>query len=193
MSNCSLIKQNGTVFLYENLFDQAEADQLYSELLTDIDWQQDHLKIYGKNVPLPRLTAWYGEKQYSYSGIEMQPRSWTESLLVIKSRIEPLSNIRFNSVLLNLYRDGNDSVSWHSDDEPELGKNPIIGSVSFGATRRFSFKHRYDRNLKKIDVELTHGSFLLMAEETQHYWLHQIPKTKKLTMPRINLTFRMIR
>ncbi|BAU14042.1 2OG-Fe(II) oxygenase [Leptolyngbya sp. NIES-3755] len=192
MSNCSLIKQNGTVFLYPNLFDETEADRLYSELLIDIDWQQEHLKIYGKNVLLPRLTAWYGEKQYTYSGIEMQPRSWTESLLIIKSRIEPLSNTHFNSVLLNLYRDGNDSVSWHSDDEPELGKNPIIGSVSFGATRRFSLKHRYDRNLKRIDVELTHGSFLLMAEETQHYWLHQIPKTKKSTTPRINLTFRMI-
>ncbi|MBE9011587.1 alpha-ketoglutarate-dependent dioxygenase AlkB [Pseudanabaenaceae cyanobacterium LEGE 13415] len=192
MVHTSLIEQNGFVFFYPDLFGRAEADRLYADLLSQIKWQQDHLKIYGKDVPLPRLTAWYGEKQYTYSGIEMQPRSWTEALLQIKSCIEPLSNTRFNSVLLNLYRDGNDSVSWHSDDEPELGKNPIIGSVSFGATRRFSLKHRRNRDLKRIDIELTHGSFLLMAGETQHHWLHQIPKTKKITSPRINLTFRMI-
>ncbi len=188
----SLLKHDGEVVFYPHLFDQ-EADRLYSELYTQINWQQEFLKIYGKAVPLPRLTAWYGEKQYAYSGIAMQPQPWNETLLLIKSRIEPLAKTQFNSVLLNLYRDGNDSVSWHSDDEPELGRNPIIGSVSFGGARKFSLKHRYNKTLNRVDVELNHGSFLLMAEETQHYWLHQIPKTKRSTMPRINLTFRTIR
>lgn len=188
----SLLNQNGKVIFYPNLFSESEADQLYSELYTKINWQQESLKIYGKAVPLPRLTAWYGEKQYAYSGIVMQPQAWTETLLLIKSRIEPFAKTQFNSVLLNLYRDGSDSVSWHSDDEPELGKNPIIGSVSFGASRRFSFKHRYNKNLNRIDVELNHGSFLLMAGETQHFWLHQIGKTKRSLTPRINLTFRTI-
>lgn len=188
----SLLKQNGEVIFYPNLFNQTEADRLYSQLYCEINWQQECLKLYGKAVPLPRLTAWYGEKQYAYSGIAMQPQPWNETLIAIKDRIEPLANTQFNSVLLNLYRSGSDSVSWHSDDEPELGKNPIIGSVSFGGTRKFSFKHRYNKDFGRIEIDLNHGSFLLMAGETQHYWMHQISKTKRSITPRINLTFRLI-
>lgn len=188
----SVIEQNGEVILYPNLFDQKEADWIYSKLAAEIDWQQEFLKLYGKTVPLPRLTAWYGEKQYAYSGIAMQAQPWNEILLLIKSRIEPLAKLQFNSVLLNLYRNGSDSVSWHSDDEPELGKNPMIGSVSFGGVRKFAFKHRYDKSLDRVEVDLNHGSFLLMAGETQHCWMHQIPKTRRSVAPRINLTFRVI-
>jgi alkylated DNA repair dioxygenase AlkB len=112
-------------------------------------------------------------------------------LLQVKERIERTSGVRFNSVLLNLYRHGNDGISWHTDAEPELGENPVIGSVSFGGTRRFMFRHRQDQTLK-TEVELTHGSFLLMAGETQHFWQHQIPKTSRQVEPRINLTFRAI-
>ena len=121
----------------------------------------------------------------------MEPQRWTTTLIKIKSQIEDVTNTTFNSVLLNLYRDGKDSVVWHSDDEPELGKNPEIGSVSFGATRRFMFRHKFKKELK-FEIELTHGSFLLMKGVTQHFWQHQIPKTNKLIQPRINLTFRKV-
>jgi alkylated DNA repair dioxygenase AlkB len=121
----------------------------------------------------------------------MQPLLWNPALTNIKSKIESLSKMEFNSVLLNLYRDGKDSVAWHSDDEPELGKNPVIASVSFGANRRFMFRHKRQKELK-YELELTHGSLLMMKGTTQHFWQHQIPKVKKLTQPRINLTFRQI-
>jgi alkylated DNA repair dioxygenase AlkB len=183
------------VRLYPGLFGVEESDRLYQELNQTILWQQDQIKIFGKTVPLPRLTAWYGEpgKSYTYSGIQMTPYEWTRSLVEIKSRIEPLAGVEFNSVLLNLYRTGQDSVAWHSDDEPELGENPVIGSVSFGGTRRFALKHKYRKELSKVEVDLTHGSFLLMAGSTQHFWQHQIAKTTKKVQPRINLTFRVIR
>ncbi|MGZ4044594.1 MAG: alpha-ketoglutarate-dependent dioxygenase AlkB family protein, partial [Bacteroidia bacterium] len=151
--------------------------------------------FYGKMIDLPRLTAWYGEndKPYKYSGIPMNPHPWTSDLLRIKEKIEKEAGTEFSSVLLNLYRKGQDSVNWHSDDEKELGTNPVIGSVSFGETRVFQLKHKYDTKLKKIDIPLTHGSFLLMKGTTQHYWQHQIPKTTREIKPRINLTFRVIK
>lgn len=130
-------------------------------------------------------------KSYTFSGIQLNPESWTPTLLKIKARVEAIANVSFNSVLLNLYRDGNDGISWHSDAEPELGQNPIIASVSFGELRRFLFKHKYQKDLKE-EIALTHGSFLLMSGTTQHFWQHQIPKTKKKVNSRINLTFRTI-
>jgi alkylated DNA repair dioxygenase AlkB len=144
-------------------------------------------------MPIPRLTAWYGDqgKSYTYSGIEQHPEHWHPTLKLIKSKIEQIAQISFNSVLINLYRNGKDSVSWHSDDEPELGENPIIASVSFGATRRFYLRHKHSKN-HKIDIDLASGSFLLMQGETQHFWQHQIAKTAKEIQPRINLTFRII-
>ncbi|MDJ0703135.1 MAG: alpha-ketoglutarate-dependent dioxygenase AlkB [Leptolyngbyaceae cyanobacterium MO_188.B28] len=180
--------------IYPSLFSKRKSDELFTELYNHIDWQQEFIQIYNKSIPIPRLTAWHGDKgtQYTYSNIEMEPLPWTLPLLEIKRKIEPLSGVQFNSVLLNLYRDGKDSVAWHSDDEPELGVNPVIGSVSFGGSRRFVLKHRHKRSLKQ-DIELAHGDFLVMRGTTQHFWRHQIPKTKKPVDPRINLTFRTIK
>ncbi|QDZ38574.1 alpha-ketoglutarate-dependent dioxygenase AlkB [Euhalothece natronophila Z-M001] len=180
--------------IYRNFFDAKTSDYFFSQLEKEINWKQEYIKLYGKENPVPRLTAWYGDKGYSYtySGITMNPEPWTNSLLEIKHKIETIAQVNFNSVLLNLYRDGNDGVAWHSDDEPELGKHPIIGSVSLGGERRFSFKYRDKSNPERHDINLKHGDFLLMQGETQQYWYHQIPKTKKSVLPRINLTFRVI-
>ena len=188
-----ILSDDGEVLFYRNFFNSVESDELFSKLYSEIKWRQDTIQIFGQSILLPRLTAWYGDKgkTYTYSGIEQHPESWTPTLLNIKARVEEIAEVRFNSVLLNLYRNGKDSVSWHSDDEPELGQNPIIGSVSFGGTRRFCFRHKRIRN-HKIEIELPQGSFLLMRGETQHHWLHQIPKTSKSVGDRINLTFRII-
>lgn len=182
------------VTFYRKFFTQKESDDLFNTLFNEIKWRQDKMKVYGKEVDLPRKTAWYGEpdKSYTFSGISLDPEPWTSTLLLIKNRIEEVAKVNFNSVLLNLYRDGNDGISWHTDAEKELGKNPIIGSVSFGGTRRFMFRHKNNKDLK-AEVELTHGSFLLMRGTTQHFWQHQIPKTSKKVNPRINLTFRVIK
>jgi len=181
------------VTFYRNFFDAYKSDEIFQILLNEIQWRQDKMKLYGKEIDLPRKTAWYGDqgRSYTFSGIHLEPKPWTPALLYVKESIEKVAEVKFNSVLLNLYRDGNDGISWHTDAEPELGKNPVIGSVSFGGARRFMFRHMKDPNLK-AEVELTHGSFLLMAGETQHFWQHQIPKTSKKVEPRINLTFRVI-
>jgi alkylated DNA repair dioxygenase AlkB len=181
------------VLFYRDFFKLTESASLFHELETTIHWEQTSFKLGGKDIPVPRLTAWYGDagKFYSYSGITLHPYPWIPLLSNIKARVESVTDARFNSVLLNLYRHGNDSVAWHSDDEPELGHNPVIASVSFGATRRFQFKHKNNPDLRAV-IDLTPGSLLLMQGATQHFWKHQIPKTKKPTEPRINLTFRII-
>lgn len=181
------------VTFYKNFFDSQRSDEIFQILLNEINWRQDSMKLYGKEIDLPRKTAWYGDqdKSYTFSGIHLNPEPWTLTLLQVKRYIEEVSEVQFNSVLLNLYRHGNDGISWHTDAEPELGENPVIGSVSFGGARRFMFRHRHEQDLK-AEVELTHGSFLLMAGETQHFWQHQIPKTSRKVEPRINLTFRII-
>jgi alkylated DNA repair dioxygenase AlkB len=188
-----VLSVDGEVICYPHFFHPNESDRFFSALCTEIQWRQETIQIFGKPTPLPRLTAWYGDegKSYTYSGIEQHPEPWTPALGIIKARIEQVAEVQFNSVLLNFYRNGKDSVSWHSDDEPELGRNPIIGSVSFGGTRRFCFKHKRNKE-HKAEIALAHGSFLLMRGETQHHWLHQIPKTSKFVAPRINLTFRVI-
>lgn len=183
------------VIFYSGCFSQKESDEIFQQLLSEVDWRQDIIKCYGKDVNLPRLTAWYGDsgRYYTYSNIVMEPLLWTSTLLHIKKRIEEIAQFSFNSVLLNLYRDGKDSIAWHSDDEPELGKDPVIASLSFGGERKFQFKHRFKRELGKIEFNLTNGSLLIMKGETQQYWQHQVPKTSKPVMPRINLTFRAIK
>ncbi|WP_310430025.1 alpha-ketoglutarate-dependent dioxygenase AlkB [Chamaesiphon sp. VAR_48_metabat_135_sub] len=188
-----IVSIDGEVIFYSNFFSTDESDKLFSELNSCIKWRQDKIQMFGKYLPLPRLTAWYGDegKSYTYSGIVQHPSPWISVLSQIKERIEKTAEVSFNSVLLNLYRDGTNSVAWHSDDESELGQNPIIGSVSFGSTRRFSFKHKQNKS-QKIDIDLTHGSLLLMRGPTQHHWLHQVAKTAKIVTPRINLTFRII-
>lgn len=185
---------DGEVIIFHGYFGKKESDHFFQELLSGIEWQQDKIKYYGKELNLPRLTAWYGDKgkSYTYSRIPMNPKDWTPILLSIKERIETVAKVDFNSVLLNLYRDGRDSVSWHSDDEPELGDTPMVGSVSFGQVRPLQFRHKARKDLGKIDVSLTHGSLLLMKGATQRFWQHQIPKTTRPLKPRINLTFRVI-
>lgn len=184
---------DANVTFYPAFFTSTESDALLADLTANITWEQKAIQFMGKQVLQPRLIAWYGDagKSYSYSGLTVQPLAWTPTLLTIKQRVESVTPTRFNSVLLNLYRDGGDSVGWHSDDEPELGQNPVIASVTFGAARTFQFKHKTNPDLRAA-IELTHGSLLLMAGATQHHWKHQIPKTKKVLGARINLTFRVI-
>jgi alkylated DNA repair dioxygenase AlkB len=174
------------------LFGTGEADALFKCLMAEIQWQQEKIKLYGQVHDLPRLTAWYGDpgKTYTYSGIAVRSLAWIDPLLEIKEKIEAVSGVAFNSVLLNRYRNGSDSVSWHADDERELGMNPVIGSVNFGEARPFQLKHK--SKAEKAKLVLDHGSYLLMKGETQHHWLHQIPKSKKELDERINLTFRRI-
>jgi len=190
----NLLPKDGEAYFYPSLFSTEESDRLYNALLTDIDWKQEPIFIMGKSILQPRLTAWYGDadKPYSYSGITMTPQIWTPALLEIRSRIEPLAGVTFSSVLLNYYRNGQDSMGFHRDNEKELGINPVIGSVSFGTPRNFVFKHYSDKTLSE-KLSLTHGSFLLMTGSTQHHWLHGIPKQLKITEGRINLTFRVIK
>jgi alkylated DNA repair dioxygenase AlkB len=189
----NILPFDGEVNVYPGFFSKEESDHYLEKLLSEIEWQQDKMKIYGKEVKLPRLTAWYGEHRndYSYSGISMKSKPWTPELKSIKKKIEDFTGIKFTSVLLNYYRDGNDSVSWHRDNEKVLRVNPVIASVSFGATRTFKFRHVNDFTLIH-SVELEHETFVLMKGETQHKWQHQIPKSKKIRKARISLTFRIM-
>lgn len=185
--------ENGEYIFHRNFFSKSESDILLKELRNNIVWRQESMNMYGKKIDFPRLTAWYGnnDKPYSFSGITLQPLPWTSDILTIKNNIEPIAKTVFNSVLLNLYRDGNDSISWHTDAERELGINPIIASVNLGATRKFQLRHI--KTKEKLEIELTHGSLLIMQGELQHFWQHQVPKTSKHVGERINLTFRNIK
>lgn len=178
---------------YPNFIAIAEADLIFKTLQHEIPWQQDLIKVFGKTYNQPRLTALFGnpDKSYSYSSITMYPNPWSPLLLELKNRIETIAETSFTTVLLNYYRDGIDSNGWHADNEKELGKNPIIASLSFGATRLFQLKHNTLKD-QKLNLTLEHGSLLLMKGPTQHFWKHQIPKTKKFVGPRINLTFRVL-
>ena len=184
--------ENGQYIFIPSFFSIEEGNYLFSRLDSTISWKQEKMNMYGKEVLFPRLTAWYGDsdRPYSFSGITLTPLPWTEELLQIKRKIETKTSAIFNSVLLNKYRDGSDSISWHTDAEKELGQNPIIASVTFGGTRNFQLRH--SNTGEKITLELSHGSLLIMQGELQHFWQHQIPKTKKKVDPRINLTFRVI-
>lgn len=181
------------IVYYPSFISSEKASDYYNRLLSETDWQQDNIKVYGKVYQQPRLSALYGLNNlpYSYSGLTMHPKKFTPLLIELKNKIEIITEATFNTVLINQYRNGNDSVGWHSDDEKELGKNPIIASLTFGAERFFHLKHKENKELK-YKLLLEHGSMLLMKGETQHYWQHQIPKSKKVVSPRINLTFRII-
>lgn len=164
------------------------------QLIDKVPWRTDNIVVCGKTYPQPRLTAWYGDDgaDYTYSGIHLKPLPWTHTLIDIKNRVEKIAGIDFNSVLLNYYRDHRDSMGLHSDDEPELGRRPIIASVSLGEERAFILKHKSRRDLKTIRLKLTSGSLLLMKGETQHHWKHGIEKARRPCGPRVNLTFRRI-
>jgi alkylated DNA repair dioxygenase AlkB len=186
--------QNGALDYYPQFFAAAEADALLEQLLHNIAWKQESMQLYGKTVPFPRLMAWYGDagSNYAFSGAAYTPLPWTEELLHIRQRILGPAGALFNSVLLNLYRNGRDSMGWHADDEPELGDDPLIASVNFGASRRFMLRYKQDHQLK-YELELHHGSLLIMKGSLQHYWQHQVPKTAQALPTRINLTFRTIK
>jgi alkylated DNA repair dioxygenase AlkB len=178
---------------YPNFLASDIALEYFEVFRKTIPWQKDDIKIFGKVHAQPRLTALYANnnKPYSYSGITMQPHPFTKELLELKNLVEQKSSTLYTTCLLNLYRDGKDSNGWHADNEKELGINPIIASISLGQKRVFHLKHRTNKNLKH-KIELESGSLLVMAGETQHHWLHQIPKTAKPIQERINLTFRAI-
>ncbi|MBF9235849.1 alpha-ketoglutarate-dependent dioxygenase AlkB [Hymenobacter sp. BT683] len=172
----------------------AEADVLLAQLIRDVSWEHRNIRIFGKELPQPRLTAWYGDPdaRYSYSGLAWEPRPWTLALHSLRQRIETATGTAFNSVLLNYYRDGRDSMGWHSDDEPELGQSPAIASLSLGATRRFRLRPRAGLDLPPFGLDLPTGSLLLMRGPTQQHWQHALPKTARPIGPRLNLTFRQV-
>lgn len=184
---------NAEVVYIPNFYSFEKATEIFKTLKETTEWQQDNITVFGKTYKQPRLTAMYANNNlpYSYSNITMFPKAYTKVLLNIKHGVETFTKHEFTTVLLNLYRNGNDSNGWHADNEKELGKNPVIASVSFGASRIFHFKHRQLKH-ENYKLLLEHGSLLLMKGEMQHYWLHQIPKTKKEIGERINLTFRTI-
>lgn len=182
---------NSRLLWVEHFLTEQEADHAYSVLTSELDWQQQAITLFGKSVLQPRLQAWYGEKAYTYSGLTMQPTPWTPLLAALKVRCEAMAGCTFNSVLANLYRDGRDSMGWHQDNEPELGRQPVIASLSLGESRRFVLRHLHTK--EKFELTLGHGSLLVMAGDTQHDWQHSLPKTTRAKAPRINLTFRHIR
>lgn len=190
----SLNLPNSDITYHPNFLGAEKASFYFNLFMESIPWQQDDIKVFGKTYPQPRLTALLSTngKPYSYSNITMLPHEFTKETLEIKREIEKHTKVEFTTCLLNLYRDGKDSNGWHSDNEKELGLNPIIASITLGQERYFHLKHRSNKNLKHKMI-LEHGSLLLMQGETQHHWLHQVPKTSKHSTERINLTFRVIK
>lgn len=172
---------------------QVSDQELKKIKFSNIKWKHDEIKLYGKYIPLPRLTSWYGDqgKVYTYSGIKSQHNAWNEGLLFLKKEVEKVAEETFNSVLLNWYRNGEDHLSWHADDEIELGENPTIASVNFGEERDFVIR-RNEEPSQKITIPLSHGALLIMRGELQHFWQHAVPKRKKVFGSRFNLTFRHI-
>ncbi len=193
-NNITTELKDGEILYDKNFLSSVEASRYFKILRNETAWQQDQIKVFGKVYDQPRLTALYANNNfpYSYSNITMYPSPFSATLLEIKEKVEQQLKKEFTTCLLNLYRHGQDSNGWHADNEKELGKNPIIASVSLGAERMFHMKHRTD-NSQKIKINLIHGSLLVMSGSTQHYWLHQIPKTKKHVEERINLTFRILK
>lgn len=179
--------------LLHDFLSPAIASDLFQSLQKSTKWRQDKIRVFGREHPLPRLQQWFGDtgQIYKWSGIEMVPEPWNPTLLEIKSQVETASGAQFNSLLINLYRDGRDTVAWHADDEAALGPNPTIASISLGASRDFLLRH-VDRKLQKLSLTLMDGSLLLMAGSTQRFWEHSIPRRLGVVGARINLTFRNI-
>lgn len=188
----NLLRKDGTVNYYRNVLTHNEANRYFDLLLQNILWRNDEAVIFGKHIVAKRKVAWYGDSDYlyTYSNTTKQALVWTKELAELKQRVEEVTGTKFNSCLLNLYHNGDEGIAWHSDDEKPLGENSIIASLSFGAERKFSFKHKHTK--QTISVVLEHGSLLIMKDATQTNWLHSLPKSKKITRPRINLTFRTI-
>ena len=190
-SNNILVK-DGAVYYYGKILSSEEANQYIDLLMRNIQWENDDLVFFGKHVTTKRKVAWYGDSEYryTYSNTTKQALAWTKELSELKQIVEKHAETKFNSCLLNLYHNGNEGMGWHSDDEKPLGKNNTIASLSFGAERKFSFKHKQTK--QTVSLVLEHGSLLIMKGATQSNWLHSLPKSKNITQPRINLTFRTI-
>ena len=188
----NLLPQDGTVNYYGQIFNNERANHYYQKLLESIDWKNDEAIIFGKKILTKRKVAWYGSEgfDYTYSKTTKKALPWTKELLELKKVVEEKTGELFNSCLLNLYHDGNEGMAYHSDGEKDLKKNGAIASLSFGAERKFSFKHKTSK--EKVDLILQNGSLLIMKDQTQTFWLHRLPPTKKIFNPRINLTFRTI-
>jgi len=190
--NPNLLTCDGTVNYYGRILSDDEARKYYEALLTGVHWEHDEAIIFGKRIVTARKVAWYGDADYAYtySGTTKRALAWTKEMLELKARAEELTGRKFNSCLLNLYRDGSEGVTWHSDAEASLGKNTTIASLSLGAERKFCFRHK--RKRQAISLILENGSLLVMKGTTQTYWSHCLPKSKKINTPRVNLTFRTI-
>jgi alkylated DNA repair dioxygenase AlkB len=178
------------LILIDNFFTKEESDHFYEKLLHQTKWREYEMEMFDKIVTAPRMISWYEDKDNI--GADQKGPDWTYELLTIRSRVEKETQTDFNSLLLNLYRNGNDSVAWHSDKEHNSGKNPIIASVTFGETRMFRLRHKFRKDIPMVEIPLHHGSFLLMAGTTNSFWQHQVPKTARDVLPRINLTFRQV-
>lgn len=181
------------IWLQRRWIERTAADRLFAALRDEVPWRQDQITLYGKTNDVPRLNAWFGDpgRVYTWSGIRMEPLPWSGAVARIKALLERTLGESFDSALLNLYRDGRDSVAWHADDEPELGRDPLIASVSLGATRAFRLRHNEGRHAP-LTLDLEHGSLLVMGGPTQRFWKHAIPRRARVDGPRINLTFRQM-
>ena len=191
-SGVNLLPRDGLAYYFQGIFEGVASDQLFQALLNSLNWQPDELFMFGKKVIMQRKVAWVADSgaTYTYSGVKKHPQIWTPEILVIKERVEELTNCKFNSCLLNLYHNGGEGMGWHSDDEPELDKGAPIASISFGAIRKFAFRHKLDKT--SASLFLDNGSALIMYPPTQEFWKHSLLKTKIPIGPRINLTFRVM-
>lgn len=186
-----VIDRDGLVTYVPDYLEPGEADAAFDALRREIPWRQDAIRIAGRTTPLPRLTAWFGDPgaTYVYSGIRNEPLPWTPSLARLRARVDATCGVRFNSALVNRYRSGSDGMGWHADDEPTLGPEPLIASISLGAARVFQLRHRASGEVRSLGLE--HGSLLTMSGASQRWWTHRVPKTKHAG-ERINLTFRIV-
>jgi alkylated DNA repair dioxygenase AlkB len=184
----NILPQNGEAYFFGSVFDKAEAGTYFQKLYKETPWQHDEVKIYGKTIITARKMAWYGDKPYVYAHKAHKPHPFSPLLSTLKVRAEELCKVKFNSCLLNLYENGAQGMSWHSDDEKEITPHSPIASLSFGVERRFDFRHK--NTSETIKIMLENGSLLIMRGECQSYWKHQLPKMLRIKEPRINLTFR---
>lgn len=187
-----LLPYDGHAQFFESVLNVGLQTEATERLLAETPWESHTIRMFGKEYQQPRLVAWFGDpgSEYSYSGLKMTVRPWVEPIIALKELVETRVGLEFNSVLLNLYRTGDDKVGWHSDDEPELGSEPTIASLSLGATRRFKFRHRSSKEV--VSTDLPSGSLIVMSGLSQTCWEHEVPKQAGVTQPRINLTFRRV-
>lgn len=188
-----IIHEDGIVRYIPRFFSPTISDLLLARSLAEITWVQDHIKLFGKSMPVPRLSAWFSSigASYRYSGLEHQPQMMPEFVRELLLEVVEKTEIDFNSILVNLYQDGTQSMGWHADDEPELGPIVSIASLSVGAERELRFRHRHNKDLR-LTISLEHGSLLMMYPPLQEYWLHELPKRRSITEPRINFSFRVL-